>query len=66
MLGADHRGERLNTLYRENIDEAAILAELDALLAQYASGRESGEHFGDYLVRTGVVASKSLQLELVA
>jgi sulfite reductase (NADPH) hemoprotein beta-component len=66
MLGADHRGERLNTLYRENIDEVAILAALDPLLAQYAAGRERGEHFGDYLVRTGVVASKSLQLELVA
>jgi sulfite reductase (NADPH) hemoprotein beta-component len=76
MLGADHRGARLNTLYRENIDEAAILAALDPLLAHYASGRESGEHFGDFLVRSGlvrsglvrtdVVASKSLQLELVA
>ncbi|GAB3103853.1 assimilatory sulfite reductase (NADPH) hemoprotein subunit [Lysobacter terrae] len=66
MLGASHKGERLNTLYRENIDEAAILAALDPLLAQYASARESGEHFGDFLVRTGVVAGKSLQLELVA
>ncbi len=66
MLGASHRGARLSTLYRENIDEAAILAELDPLFAQYASGRESGEHFGDFLVRTGVVASKSLPLELVA
>ena len=66
MLGASHKGERLNVLYRENIDEAAILAALDPLLAQYASGRESGEHFGDFLVRTGVVVSKSLQLELVA
>lgn len=66
MLGADHRGERLNTLYRENIDEAAILAALDPLLAQYASGRDSGEYFGDFLIRTGVVVSKSLPLELVA
>ena len=66
MLGASHQGTRLNALYRENIDEAAILAELDALFAQYASGRERGEHFGDFLVRTGVVVSKSLPLELVA
>jgi sulfite reductase (NADPH) hemoprotein beta-component len=66
MLGASHRGTRLNTLYRENIDEAAILAVLDELLAQYASGRESGEHFGDFLVRTGVVVSKAITLELVA
>ena len=66
MLGASHRGTRLNTLHRENIDEAAILAELDALFAQYANGRTSGEHFGDFLVRTGVVIGKSLPLELVA
>jgi len=66
MLGASHRGTRLNTLYRENIDEAAILAELDPLFAQYASGRASGEYFGDFLVRTGVVATKALPLELVA
>jgi len=66
MLGASHRGTRLNTLYRENIDEAAILAVLDELLAQYASARASGEHFGDFLVRTGVVVSKAITLELVA
>lgn len=66
MLGADHRGERLNTLYRENIDEVAIFAALDPLLANYAAGREAGEHFGDFIVRTGVVAGKVLNLELVA
>jgi sulfite reductase (NADPH) hemoprotein beta-component len=67
MLGADHRGERLNTLYRENIDEAAILAELDDLLARYADGRASDEGFGDFLVRRGIVsapASKRIALEL--
>ena len=53
MLGADHRGQRLNTLYRENIAEAAILAELDPLLAAYAASREDGEGFGDFLLRTG-------------
>jgi len=66
MLGASHRGTRLNTLYRENIDEAAILAVLDELFAQYASGRNNGEHFGDFLVRTGVIVSKAITLELVA
>ncbi|PNS09394.1 assimilatory sulfite reductase (NADPH) hemoprotein subunit [Solilutibacter silvestris] len=66
MLGADHRGERLNTLYRENIDEAAILAALDPLLARYAVEREHDEYFGDFLVRAGIVAAKALHLELVA
>lgn len=56
MLGADHRGQRLNALYRENIDEAQILAALDPLFASYARERDGAEGFGDFLVRTGVVA----------
>ncbi len=67
MLGADHRGERLNTLYRENIDEAAILTELDPLFARYAAERNDAEGFGDFLVRNHVVspiASKRITLEL--
>ena len=55
MLGADHRGQRLNTLYRENIVESEILAALDPLFARYASTRADGEGFGDFLVREGVV-----------
>ena len=56
MLGADHRGQRLNTLYRENITEAQILAELEPLFAHYATERQPGEGFGDFLHRVGVVA----------
>ena len=57
MLGADHRGERLNTLYRENIDEPQILASLDPLFAAYASERAQDERFGDWLMRNGTVAA---------
>ncbi len=56
MLGGDHRGQRLNALYRENITEPEILVELDALLARFASEREPEERFGDFLVREAVVA----------
>ncbi|MDH5824019.1 assimilatory sulfite reductase (NADPH) hemoprotein subunit [Luteimonas sp. RD2P54] len=56
MLGADHRGQRLNALYRDNIDEAAILAALDPLFAGYARDRHEGEGFGDYLLRSGAVS----------
>lgn len=56
MLGGSHHGQRLNTLYRENIDEADILAALDPLFARYAGEREAGEPFGDYLHRAGIVA----------
>ena len=56
MLGADHRGQRLNALHRENVDEDAILAELDVLFARYAGERRTDEGFGDFLVRSDVVA----------
>ena len=56
MLGADHRGQRLNVLHRENIDEAAILVELDGLFARYANERGQQQHFGDFLVAAGIVA----------
>jgi sulfite reductase (NADPH) hemoprotein beta-component len=55
MLGADHRGQRLNTLYRENITEPDILAALEPLLARYAGERSSDEGFGDFLHRAGIV-----------
>ncbi|MBC7988812.1 MAG: assimilatory sulfite reductase (NADPH) hemoprotein subunit [Luteimonas sp.] len=56
MLGADHRGQRLNTLYRDNIAETDILSALDPLFADYAGERTQDEGFGDFLVRRGVVA----------
>lgn len=56
MLGADHRGQRLNTLYRENIAENEILDTLDPLFARYAEERQNSEGFGDFLHRSGVVA----------
>ncbi|WP_342380682.1 assimilatory sulfite reductase (NADPH) hemoprotein subunit [Myxococcus stipitatus] len=54
-LGGDVRGQRLNRLYRENVDEATILAVLDPLFAAYARERLRGEGFGDYVVRAGHV-----------
>lgn len=56
MLGGDHRGTRLNTLYRDNITEAQIVEALDPLLARYAAERAADEYFGDFLHRVGVVA----------
>jgi sulfite reductase (NADPH) hemoprotein beta-component len=54
-LGASANGDRLNALYRENIGEAQIIEALTALLRRYAKERLSGEGFGDFVVRTGVV-----------
>jgi sulfite reductase (NADPH) hemoprotein beta-component len=58
MLGADHRGQRLNTLYRENIAEPEILAALDPLFARYAAERDGDEGFGDFLVRQAIVTPR--------
>ncbi|XOK61603.1 assimilatory sulfite reductase (NADPH) hemoprotein subunit [Paenibacillus elgii] len=54
-LGGGFSGNRLNKMYRENIDEAQILAELRPILNRYAKEREEGEHFGDFVIRTGYV-----------
>jgi sulfite reductase (NADPH) hemoprotein beta-component len=54
-LGGGHAGERLNRPWRENVDEAEILGTLEPLLAQFAAERGEDEHFGDFLVRSGLV-----------
>jgi sulfite reductase (NADPH) hemoprotein beta-component len=52
-LGGSPTGTRLNVLYRENIDEPTLLAELDTQFAAWGAGREPGERFGEFLWRTG-------------
>ena len=52
-LGGDGRGQRLNVLYRDNIDEPVFLAELDGLIAAFAAERTADERFGDFLWRSG-------------
>jgi sulfite reductase (NADPH) hemoprotein beta-component len=54
-LGASCRGDRLNRLYRENLDEEGILAALRPILADFARARLPGERFGDFVVRAGYV-----------
>jgi sulfite reductase (NADPH) hemoprotein beta-component len=54
-MGAGFAGERLNKLYRENIGEQEILDTLRPILAQYAQERQEGEHFGDFVVRAGII-----------
>ena len=56
-LGGDGRGQRLNVLYLENVDEPAILAALDAAFARWAAERQSGERFGDFAWRSGLVGA---------
>ena len=48
LLGGDRYGTRLNKLYKEKVNEAEILEEVDRLFGQYALERTNGETFGDY------------------
>ena len=59
FFGGDGRGERLNVLYLENVDEPTIVAALDAAFARYASERTEGERFGDFAWRVGLVGAKA-------
>jgi sulfite reductase (NADPH) hemoprotein beta-component len=52
-LGGGRDGRRLAPLFRENLDEAEILAVLDDLFSAWSAGRTPGEPFGDFLHRTG-------------
>jgi len=51
QLGGDHEGMRLNKVYKESLDEPAILQELDQLFEKFASERNTRESFGDFAVR---------------
>jgi len=54
-LGGSFTGDRLAKLYRENIGEEEILAELRPILHHYARERKPGEYFGDFCIRAGYV-----------
>ncbi len=50
-LGGDHQGQRLNKLYKEGLDEASILNELDILFASFKKEKAPTEKFGDFVMR---------------
>ncbi|KAE8220785.1 hypothetical protein CF319_g5738 [Tilletia indica] len=55
MLGGGHAGQRLNKVYKENVNEAEILRILKPMVRRYAQEREKGEPFGDWVIRAGVI-----------
>jgi sulfite reductase (NADPH) hemoprotein beta-component len=57
-LGGGFHGERLNSLVLDNAGEAAILDVLSDTLGRYARERRRGEHFGDFLHRSGYFAEE--------
>ena len=54
-IGGDNKGQRLNKLYKEALDEATILNELDTLFALFKKEKNSGEKFGDFVMRKELV-----------
>ena len=59
FLGADTGGQRLNRLYKENIDEQEILGSLKPLFEQFAQKRRKDEGFGDFLYRSGLLPEET-------
>lgn len=55
-LGGNREGTRIPRMYKENITDAQILEEMDALIGRWASEREAGEGFGDFVIRAGIIA----------
>jgi sulfite reductase (NADPH) hemoprotein beta-component len=55
-IGGNREGTRIPRMYKENISEQEILAELDVLVGQWAKERNDGEAFGDYVIRAGIIA----------
>jgi sulfite reductase (NADPH) hemoprotein beta-component len=54
-LGAGFSGERLNKLYKENLNEQEILDALGPILRDYSLNKQPGERFGNFVIRQGYV-----------
>ncbi|WP_411843095.1 NADPH-dependent assimilatory sulfite reductase hemoprotein subunit [Salinicoccus sp. HZC-1] len=54
-LGGGFTGNRLNKLYKENIGEKEILESLRPIIIKYGKERHEGEHFGDFVIRAGII-----------
>jgi len=54
-LGGTADGSRLNRIFKEDADEAEILATLSPLFADYAQNRKAKEGFGDFVTRKKIV-----------
>lgn len=54
-LGGGHAGQRLSKLYRQDVAAGEIIDLLSPILKRYAKEAHEGEHFGDFVVRTGYV-----------
>lgn len=54
-IGGNRIGTRIPRMYRENITESEILANIDELVGRWAKERQGEEGFGDFVIRAGIV-----------
>ncbi|GAA5132654.1 assimilatory sulfite reductase (NADPH) hemoprotein subunit [Thalassotalea piscium] len=55
-LGGNLAGTRVPKMYKENLDEQSVLFEIDHLVERWVAERNSSEAFGDYVIRSGIIA----------
>ena len=55
-VGGNREGTRIPRLFKENIVREEILEIIDGWLGAWAHGRQGEEGFGDFAVRTGIIA----------
>eukprot|EP00475_Leptophrys_vorax_P015445 TRINITY_DN21785_c0_g2_i1.p1 TRINITY_DN21785_c0_g2~~TRINITY_DN21785_c0_g2_i1.p1 ORF type:complete len:1040 (-),score=290.10 TRINITY_DN21785_c0_g2_i1:72-3110(-) len=58
-IGGGFAGERLNTLYKDGVNEQQIIHVLSPLFEEYSKKRMEGERFGDFCIRLGHVGVTS-------
>lgn len=55
-LGGNPQGTRIPKMYKENITDKEILEHIDQLVGQWMQQRNDKEAFGDFVIRTGIIA----------
>ncbi|WGE78820.1 assimilatory sulfite reductase (NADPH) hemoprotein subunit [Actinobacillus equuli] len=55
-IGGDRAGLRIPRLYKENITLPEIVNEIDQLVARWATERQANEAFGDFVIRSNIIA----------
>lgn len=48
---------RLNKPFRESVNEEEIMALLTPMIKSYALEKNDGEHFGDFVIRKGIISA---------
>ncbi|GAB56252.1 sulfite reductase (NADPH) hemoprotein beta-component [Glaciecola punicea ACAM 611] len=55
-LGGNIEGTRIPRMYKENMLDTDIMTILDELIGKWAKNRNNAEGFGDFVIRTNIVA----------